>query len=282
MIITNENLFLIVLGVVWIAGAVMQDLRRREVDNLWNFSLIGIALAYRLAVSVFSGNYWFALNGVFGFVIFLGLGNLFYYSKMFAGGDAKLLIALGTILPLSYDWIINLKIFGIFILLFLATGSIYVFVWAVFLVLNNWKEFSKEFLKQWKIYEKLFLLCLIFVVFWTVFVFLISQVVLVLIGLTVLLFPILFVFAKAVEECCMVKKTSPGKVTEGDWLYEDIVVGGKKIESSWEGVSKKDLKLIRKKCRGKVLIKQGIPFTPSFLFGFVGLLFISWKYGGLF
>ncbi|MEK6859885.1 MAG: prepilin peptidase, partial [Nanoarchaeota archaeon] len=106
MIITNENIFLIVLGIIWIIGAVLQDLKRREVDNLWNFSLIAFALCYRVGVSVFLGDYWFTLNGVIGFVIFLILGNIFYYSKMFAGGDAKLMIALGAILPLSYSWLV--------------------------------------------------------------------------------------------------------------------------------------------------------------------------------
>ena len=53
MIINSENLFLILLALVWIIGAVLQDLRRREVDNVWNFSLIGFALAYRFAGSVF-------------------------------------------------------------------------------------------------------------------------------------------------------------------------------------------------------------------------------------
>ena len=51
-LIFNENLFLIILGIVWIIGAVLQDLKRREVDNLWNFSLIVFALGYRAFVSV--------------------------------------------------------------------------------------------------------------------------------------------------------------------------------------------------------------------------------------
>src|SRR3990167_3132221 len=122
-ILVNENWFLIAIGLVWIIGAVMQDLRRREVDNIWNFSLIGVALAYRGAVSVFGSNYWFVLNGLIGLSVFLLLGNLFYYSRLFAGGDAKLLIALGVVLPLSYDWVVNFKIFGFFVLIFMLGGS---------------------------------------------------------------------------------------------------------------------------------------------------------------
>ncbi len=280
-LINFENLFLIVLALVWIIGAVIQDLKRREVDNLWNFSLIAFALAYRLAVSIFSGNYWFILNGLIGFAIFFGLHNLFYYSRLFAGGDAKLLLALGTILPLSYDWIINFKIFGYFILLFLITGSIYALIYAVFLVFKNYKSFKKEFIKQWKNYQKMFLISLFFVIIWVNVVYFMSQIKLIFIGLIILLFPILFIFAKSVEETCMVKSVSPNKITIGDWLYKDILIGKKKIKTDWQGVSKRELKLIQKYKRN-ILIKYGIPFTPSFLFAFIGLLFLAWKFSWLF
>ncbi|MFA7708197.1 MAG: prepilin peptidase [Candidatus Pacearchaeota archaeon] len=281
-ILGPENWFLIFLGLVWIIGAVLQDLRRREVDNLWNFSLIPIAIIYRLLVYIFNGNYWFVLNGLIGLAIFFVLHNLFYYSRMFAGGDAKLLLALGIILPLSYNWIINLKIFGIFILLFLAGGSIYSLIWAFCLMIKHWKHFKKEFVKQWKNYQKIFLFDLIFVILWVAFSFIISRVVFILIGMIVLLFPVLFIFAKSIEESCMVVELSPDKVTEGDWLYEDIFVGGKKIKSNWEGVSTKELALIRNKCKKKILIKFGIPFTPAFLFGMIGLLYLAWSYGMFF
>ncbi len=275
MIFTNENLFLIVLGLVWIIGAVLQDLHRREVDNLWNFSLIAIALGYRAVVSVFVGDYWFLLNGLIGFGIFLLLGNLFYYSRVFAGGDVKLVIALGAILALSYDWIVNLKIFGLFIGLFLLGGSIYVFIWSLFLVVINWKRFSKEFAKQVKFYKTLFLIFLIVVVVLSGISFFIGWE-FSLIVLVFLLFPFLFVFAKSVEESCMVKEISPEKLTEGDWLYEDIFINGKKIKKNWEGVSRKELDLIKRKYRRKIFVKYGIPFTPGFLIGFVGILVLSW------
>jgi hypothetical protein len=200
---------------------------------------------------------------------------------LFAGGDAKLVFALGVILPLSYNWILNFKIFGIFILLFLLGGSIYALIWAFCLMIINWKTFKKEFLKQWNSYQKMFMFTLVFVVLWVIFAFTISQTPFILIGLVVLLFPLLFIFAKSIEEGCMIKKVSWNKITEGDWLYKDVRIKGKLIKSNWEGVSKKELELI-KKSKKKILIKQGIPFTPSFLFGFVGLLFLVWRYGSFF
>ena len=96
-----------------------------------------------------------------------------------------------------------------------------------------------------------------------------------LISLFFLLFPVLFIYSKAVEESCLVRKVSPKDITEGDWLYEDIYVNGRKIKKNWDGVSNKELALIRKKYRRKILIKYGVPFTPSFLIGLIGLLYLD-------
>jgi len=274
MMLGGENLFLIVLAFVWIIGAVLQDFRRREVDNLWNFSLIAIAIFYRLVVSISGGEYFFVLNGVIGFAIFLILGNLFYYTRLFAGGDAKLLIALGAILPLSYDWIVNLKIFGFFILLFFVAGSFWALFYALFLMTKNWKRFSKDFARRWLVLKGLLLLTFLFVIVWVVIVVVLGRFELILIGFILLLFPILLVFAKSIEEGCLIKRVSPKDITEGDWLYEDIKVGKKKIRASWEGLSKKDLELIQGKYKKKVMVKYGIPFTPSFLIGFIILLWM--------
>lgn len=277
-ILGKENWFLIFLGLVWIVGAILQDLRRREVDNIWNFSLIFFALAYRASLSIYTGDYWFFINGVLGFVIFLILGNLFYYLRIFAGGDAKLMIALGPLLPLSYNWIANAKIFGIFILLFLVTGSVYVLFWSFILVINHWKRFRKEFFKQVKSFRKIILAGILFFIFWIVLGYFLNESLFTIMGIIVLMFVVLFVFAKSVEESCMIKSVRPDKVTEGDWLYNDVLVKGKKIKADWEGVSKRELLLIKKRYNKKILIKEGIPFTPGFLFGFLGLLYLFWKY----
>ena len=80
----------------------------------------------------------------------------------------------------------------------------------------------------------------------------------------------------------MVKSINPRELTEGDWLYEDVYVRGKKIEKSWHGVSKEELALIRKKYRRKILVRYGVPFTPSFFIGFIGLLYLSLKFNWLY
>lgn len=275
MILIQENWFLITIGIIWIIGAIIQDLHRREVDNIWNFSLIGIALAYRFSNGVFSGNYWFVINGFLGLGVFLLLGNLFYYSRLFAGGDAKLLIALGAILPLSYSWITNFKIFGMFVFVFMLGGSIYSLFYSCFLIIGNFSRFNFYFMKYFKRNYGWFVGVLLFSLIWAIFSFFIGFAELILISLIVLLFPVLLVFSKAVEESCLIKEVSYDRVTEGDWLIEDIRVGGKVIKASWRGLSRKELGLI-KRARKNVKIKYGIPFTPAFLIGFVGVLLLSW------
>ncbi len=283
LLINPENYFLIAIGIVWIVGAVLQDLRRREVDNLWNFSLIALALAYRLSFLIYSGKYWFFINGLIGLAIFLFLGNLFYYIRLFAGGDAKIVIALGTILPLSYSWSSNFLIFGLFIILFLVMGSVYSLVWASVLVFENLGDFKKEAMKEWKLFNKLFLIVLGIAIIGSLVIGYISNITLaILFFILLVLFPILFIFAKAVEESCLKRAVSPQNLTEGEWLYKDIKVGGKTIKASWNGVSAEELKLIKKKYNKDVIIKEGIPFTPSFLLSFLCLLILFWRYRGWF
>ena len=97
-----EVIFLFVLALIWIMFATVQDIRKREVANWVSFSLIIFALGFRFFYSLFSDmGFDFFYQGLIGFGIFLILGNLLYYGKMFAGGDAKLMIALGAVLPFS-------------------------------------------------------------------------------------------------------------------------------------------------------------------------------------
>jgi len=283
LLINPENYFLIVIGIIWIFGAVLQDLKRREVDNIWNFSLIAFALAYRFSFFIYSGKYWFFINGLIGLAIFLFLGNLFYYIRLFAGGDAKLVIALGAILPLSYNWMTNFLIFGLFIVLFLVMGSIYSLVWATVLVFENLQDFKKEIIKEWKLYNKLFLIVFGIAIIGSLIIGYIANITLAfLFFILLILFPILFVFAKAVEESCLKRAVNPKNLTEGEWLYKDIIVAGRKIKASWDGVSEQELKLIKKKYKKDVIIKEGIPFTPSFLISFLCLLILFFRYRGWF
>ncbi len=272
--------FLYVLALAYIIFAIIQDVRKREVANWLNFSLVVFALTYRLFYSIFSLNFWFFIYGLFGFACFFILAHIFYYSKLFAGGDAKLLMGIGTILPYS-SFLSSFRVLIYFIFLLLIAGSLYSLVYSIILVLRNRKKFFKQFSLQFEKNKALFFYFLVFAVIFSVLIFLTwsfieaSSFYLFVIPLLILLFPLLFFYSKAIEESCMVFNMPVSRLTEGDWLYQDIKIGGKKIRARWSGLSASEIKLIRKyKKRGRVKIKQGIPFTPSFL---LALLFLLWN-----
>ena len=72
-----------------------------------------------MGFSYIQAGFGFFCQGIIGLTIFFVLGNLFYYGKVFAGGDAKLMIALGPVLSFSTSFMTNVKVFVIFFFLFL-------------------------------------------------------------------------------------------------------------------------------------------------------------------
>ncbi len=269
----QEDLFLVILAFIWIIVAVIQDLRKREVANWWNFSLIGVALAYRAFVSLYLADYNYLIWGVFGFLVFVVLAYAFYYARLFAGGDAKLLMGLGAVLPFSNSFLLNLEIFIYFIVLFLVCGSVYGLFYSFVLALRNRKKFSKEFLKQLGKNKKLVQIFVVLAVIMLIFVLAIGELIFSFLSLMILLFPFLFAYAKAIEESCLIVQKKTKDLVLGDWLYKEVKVGSKKIKPNWEGLSEKDLAVL-KKYKGKVSVKDGIPFTPAFLFAFAILIYL--------
>jgi Flp pilus assembly protein protease CpaA len=267
-----EIIFLGVLALLWIGFAVVQDLKSREIANWLNFSLIIFALGFRFFYSLFSGEgFGFFYQGLIGFGIFFALGNLLYYGRMFAGGDAKLMMALGAVLPIYGTFLENAQIFFMFFLVFFFSGAIYSLGVSSGIAIKNSKVFKKEFKSQFGKYRKLIYFVMVLGLgimlagfLETIFLFL---------GILFFLLPYLYVFAKAIDESCMVNEVSVGKLTEGDWLYDDVSLGKKKIKAKWDGLSKEDIKLIKKKYK-KVKIKQGIPFSPVFLISLIILMLL--------
>ncbi len=266
-----EVIFLISLALIWIVFAVIQDLRKREIANWLNFSLIIFAIGFRFFYCLFEGvGFQFLYQGLIGLGIFFVLHNLFYYGRMFAGGDAKLLFALGAVLPFSTNFVVNLNIFALFFVLFFFCGALYGLVTSGVLIFKNFKKFKKEFSKQFKLNKRFFILAIFLALFFIILGF--SDSFMIYFGILIFILPYLYLSAKAVDECCMIKKISPKNLTEGDWLYNDVKVGNKVIKKTWGGLEKKDIKLLK----GKrfVLIRQGIAFSPVFLISFLILVYL--------
>lgn len=261
-------LFMLVL--LWIIAATFQDVRTTEISDWLSFSLIGVVLLYRAAYATISHDARFFWFGLLGMAFFAGVAYILYYSKAFAGGDAKLLIGLGGVLPASsYS---SLLIYGLLLVgLIFAAGVVWSLVYTVYRVARRPRGFGRLFVREVKHLKKL-LICFALL---AVVAFIVLALANVLIGLAfvaVFVFlGLLMVYVRVFEKHYLIRKKQPKELMEGDWLVQSVRFGNKHIEATVHGLSLKEIELL-KKHRMSVVIREGIPFTPGFLFGF--LLFV--------
>jgi len=153
-----------------------------------------------------------------------------------------------------------------FLLIFFIFGVIYSFGANIFLSIKNFYKFKKEFSKQFSKKRRLFLSVLSFGIIVMLFGF--YEKLFFPFGILIFVLPYLYLYAKSVDESCMIKKIQTSKLTEGDWLYHDLKIGKKIIKANWDGLTKKNISLIKKRYNF-VRIRQGIPFAPTFLISFI-------------
>lgn len=258
-------IFLWLLSLVFIAIAVIQDLKTKEIDNWISFSLVIFALGFRFLYSLFQGDFEFFYSGLVGFGVFFILGNALYYARVFAGGDAKLMIGLGAVLA-SSELSTTFSAFFNFVFIFLFIGFLYTLTTSIFLCAKNFKPFKKEFFKLLKKNKKI--MC--FVLFAGIVLLLLGffESLFFILGIMTFLISYLYLYSKAVDEACIIKRVKTKDLREGDWLYSDVKVGKNIIKATWDGVTRGDIKKIMKKFK-EVRIREGIPFSPVFLISFI-------------
>ena len=189
---------------------------------------------------------------------------------------------------LSSNFIIN------FLINLLFVGAVYSVLFLVFLVINNWSLFKRKFIyfmRKYIVFIRisfyLFLSSIILLVIAHYFMFYIKQpnvyyfmILFFLITFMTLLYMILHTVLKAVEYSCLRRKVSPEKLSVGDWIAEPVYDGKKLIVSPKDlGVSceqiKKLIRLKKKKKLRFVVVKEGIPFVPSFFLSYILTLFLK-------
>jgi hypothetical protein len=81
---------------------------------------------------------------------------------------------------------------------------------------------------------------------------------------------------KTVEKTCLLKKIEVKNLTEGDWVLDKIKLkNADKYIYTKTGITEKGIKMLQKSSKKTVLVKEGIPFVPSFLFAYVLTLFFG-------
>jgi hypothetical protein len=68
----------------------------------------------------------------------------------------------------------------------------------------------------------------------------------------------------------MIKKISVNKLTEGDWIIENVYYKNRLLyNKNNPGITNSEIKLLKKFNIKYVLIKEGLPFVPSFLLALI-------------
>lgn len=268
-----EIIFLVLLALVALLFASIHDLREKLVSNWLVLGLLVFALAFRFFFSLFKQNFTFFFQGAIGFALFFVVAILFYYARLFGGGDVKLMMALGAILPFFSTFSENLKVLLFFVFALLLVGFVYSLLIVIINTFFHWKPFMKRFSFHFRKYRFLvfslaglgvLVVILSFFIAFPGFTFNPLS----LFGILFIFFPFFAVYVTAVEHASFVYEMPPKKLVEGDSLYKDVVVQGKKIKASSLGLNTSEIHLLRKH-KKSVLVVTGVPFVPVFLITFV-------------
>lgn len=254
------------------------DLKTREVPDWLNYGLLISGIGLNLLFSAIYSDSSFIINSILGLAIFFGIAYIMFYAGQWGGGDSKILMGLGAVLGIDVSFKTPQFLLWFFINA-LFIGAVYGLLWSIYLVFKNkkrfWREFSKMLSGEKAVKSKrtmLFAMILLLILFFFAKLDYIRILILSLAFLILTTF-YLWIFVKAIEKSAMHRLVEPSKLTEGDWIVNDIFVGGKYITGPKDlGISKSQIRklvqLYKKRKIRKILIKEGIPFVPSFLIAF--------------
>jgi len=284
-IMVLNMIMLVVVLIVLLIGSYT-DIRTREVPDWVNYGLIFSALGIRLIYSAAESDWSYIIEGAFGFIVFLALAYAMFYAGQWGGGDAKMVMGLGAMLGLRF----NVLDFSIsFLANTFLVGAIYGLIWTLSLALIRWPVFKRELVKVMYSQKMIRIRKVVIISSIVIFIlaFLLDDLTQKILVFTFSIFFLatyyLWVFIRAVENSCMYKLVEPERLTEGDWIAKDIIVGGKKICGPKDlGIEMKQIKMLiklkKQKKINRILIKEGIPFVPSFLLAFIA----TYLWGNLF
>ena len=277
---------LILLGLVFLGLVVgsITDLKTREVPDWLSYGMMGAGVGLSLLFSVLYWDYSFVAHSLFGLLVMFLFGLLMFYSGQWGGGDSKILMGVGALVGLSWN-LVPFPFLLAFFVNMLLMGALYGVGWSLYLVVRHYAAFKRSFshimgLKA-VMKVKRMVLATGLVVLVSYFILDVLMWYVVLVGYFVLLLiSYLGVAVKALEKSSMIRSVRPDQLTEGDWIVKDVSYRGKYICGPKDlGIEKKAIrKLVALFKQGKIkeiVIKEGIPFVPSFLLAFILTLFVG-------
>ncbi len=263
------------------------DFKTREVPDWINLGLIGFGFGINL---LFSAIYWklnFIINSIIGFAALFAIAWVMFYTGQWGGGDSKILMGLGALIGIDI-FSKNFPFLASFLINAMLIGALYGILWSFYLIFKNRKKFLKA-LKKNLINKKTVKIKKIILAIFAILVLIailapdkFLRLTFFYLSIISILTFYLWISIKAVEKSCMLKHVRPTELTEGDWIAKEIKVDGKYVTGPKDlGIEKKQIKkliaLYKKRKVNKILIKEGIPFVPSFFIAFI----VTLAYGNL-
>ena len=291
----------VIFVVVALIGAVfgsITDLKSRWVPDWSNYSLIFIGIGGHVIVSILEVSFKPILYSLAGAGLFFLIAAAMFYGGAWGGGDTKLFIGLGALLPIYPLFLMNHVSPAIAPWPFLVTmwlnilimGVIFGLLAITWIAIRYRQKVIRGLVKDFKKYRKIGVYAISASLIGGIITgFALDFSFLILFFILATLVPILFL-TKTVEKVCMYKIIPPSKLVEGDWIANEIKIWGKTIyKPKRYGIEQKDIdRLIKLEKSGKlkhIKIKEGLPYVPAILAGILfSLIFGDMLYiivGGL-
>ena len=274
-----------IIAGIGLLHATITDMRTREVPDWLSYSLICMGLGIGVISSIGASSFYPALSSLAGLVLGVIIGFVMFYAGQWGGGDSKLIMGLGALIGLpvfqGISWL-QLPDFIIFLLNTIGVGALYGLSWAVIMIARHWKAFRKNLTERLHhkdiIKFRVILIIIVVVLIVSALVVQSTPIQLLLAFIALSLFFLFYIWhvSKAIEETCMIKTIPVSKLTEGDWIAEEVKHKGKVLASPADlGITLEQIAKLKQFKIAKVVIKEGIPFVPSFLVAYLLLLILG-------
>ncbi len=263
------DVILIAVALVVLLIASYTDLRTKEVPDWLSYGFIFATLGIRGLYS-FQDGWQIIVSGLLGFAVFYLLALLFYYTHQWGGGDSKLLMGMGAALGISYPFTQASFTPLWFLLLLLFSGAVYGMFWLGVLAVQRRNCLFPELRSLLGNHKKVHLSVGFGSLLFVGAGFFVNSLLFIIVLLVTLYYLLLFLVA--VQSCCFINEKDTQTLTEGDWLADEVVVKGKVILKK-KTLTQHDIEKLHTHKISSVLVKEGIPFVPSFLIAYLFLLF---------
>ena len=244
--------------VVFLIGTVT-DIKSRELPDYVSGMYIIAALTIRGVWAVIKADAMIFLAGVvLGGAVFF-FSYLMYKARMWGGGDVKLLT--GVVIALA--GFNDRYVFVLFYMLnFFVVGAIYGIAMSFIYALKNPEGVKKDILAPKNGLAVLTGMIGALAIYFGVKIE-IAKITAVLLPAVI----VLEIVLRAVEKNCFVKKIPVSRLTEGDWVVTELK--GVYNPEKDVCVTEKIINEFRKGGYKEVVVKEGIPYIPSFLISFI-------------